>query len=86
MFNQNYSPPFELEGAYEHVYDLLVAQRSLTVFPRGLFFLCCLNKNSYSYNKKYYKKIVTETKQKGHSSIPTLFLWVWYPLNWYHQM
>jgi hypothetical protein len=22
----------------------------------------------------------------GHSTIPTLFLWVWYPLNWYHQI
>ena len=23
---------------------------------------------------------------KGHSTIPTLFLWIWYLINWYHKM
>ena len=36
--------PFPFEGAYEHVYDSLLAQRSLTVFPRTFFSFLNLNK------------------------------------------
>ena len=30
--------------------------------------------------------IYTISYLEGHSTIPILLLWVWYPLNWYHQM
>ena len=45
-----------------------------------------INVRFYLLEVRYPYGYCRITPVKGHSTIPTLFLWVWYSLNWYHQM